>query len=123
MITLNNSLFSKYTYSKIHCLYASKKEYVKDICTESINIIYVQLYANCFVKQRHISIISFHIAPAPNNDFHLPKTSCSSSNSFKRGARHTGKSLIHSEALESAQILTELSGVRSRPEEVLSYCL
>lgn len=84
MITINNSLFSKYTYSKIHCLYASKKEYMlKDICTESINIIYVQLYANYYVKQilsNIISIISFHIAPAPNNDSPPCKTSCCSSN-------------------------------------------
>lgn len=98
MITINNSLFSKYTYSKIHCLYASKKEYMlKDICTESINRIYVQLYANYYVKQilsNIISIISFHIAPAPNNDSPPCKTSCCSSNHFqeslKKGAHQTG---------------------------------
>lgn len=95
MITINNSLFSKYTYSKIHCLYASKKEYMlKDICTESINIIYVQLYANYYVKQilsNIISIISFHIAPAPNNDSPPCKTSCCSSNHFQESLKKERK--------------------------------
>lgn len=41
---------------------------LKHVCTESINIIYVQLYANYYVKQilsNIISLIPFHIAPAP----------------------------------------------------------
>lgn len=60
---------SQSTHTVKYSLYASKEYMFKDICTESINIIYVQLYANYYVKQRHISIISFHIAPAPNNWF------------------------------------------------------
>lgn len=68
MITINNSLFSNNRYSKIHCFYASKEYMLKHVCTESINIIYVQLYANYYVKQilsNIISLIPFHIAPAP----------------------------------------------------------
>lgn len=134
MITINNSLFSNNTYSKIHCLYASKEYMLKHVCTESINIIYVQLYANYYVKQILSNIIRFIylsiLHRRPKNDSTICEASCSSSDrttgSPEKRARRTGTTGLFSSL--QRRFLSSRSGRRlpalcARPEEVLLYCL
>lgn len=79
---------------------------LKHVCTESINIIYVQLYANYYVKQilsNIISLIPFHIAPAPKMILQFCETSCSSSSRMTGLSRKKGTSDRTTPSLSSPQ--------------------
>lgn len=131
MITINNSLFSNNTYSKIHCFYASKEYMLKHVCTESINIIYVQLYANYYVKQilSNISLISFRIAPAPKMILQFARPPATHpigrrvSQEKSTSDRTTRFFPSRQRGFVSAHIGRRLPGLCARPEEVLLYCL